>query len=132
MNWGLALKVGPYVVIAVLLGWIGWLKYDLAKVDGEIAKAVNEANEKSRVASDAAIVKVTAELSKAQATKETYVEKLVHAPATPADDACRKSERMRIGSAGVRAIVNGGKPEAERSVADAVRATVSGAGPGQR
>ncbi len=132
MSWLTILKVGPYVVILGLLGWVGWLKYDLAKVDGQIAKAVLEANEKSRVASDNAIIKVTAELSKTQATKETYVEKVIAAPATPADEACRKSDRMRIGSRGVRDIVHGDGPKPERSVADAVRSTVLGAGPGQR
>ena len=125
------LRVAPYVVIVALLGWIGWLKYDAAKVEGRIAQAKLDAQTKAKEVSDAVIKEVTANLARTQATKETYVEKVVATPATAYDDACRRSERQRVATRGVRDTVLGSAAPTQRGTTDAVRATVSGAGPGQ-
>lgn len=125
MTW---LKIAPYAVIVALLGWVGWLKYEMADFKLDLANATIKEQRESKEKSDRLIAQVADTLNTLSSKKDTYVEKIYTVPASPDDEACRKSERMRVGSRGVSDIVRGANGS-QRGANDAVRGAVSGAGP---
>lgn len=101
------LTIAPYVVIVALGGYIGWLKYDRADFERALMQEKLDQAKKDKESSDKIIAQVTEALNTSSQKKDTYVEKIHMVPASPNDEACRKSERMRVGSQGVRDIVSG-------------------------
>ncbi len=107
MTLALVWKLGPWAALAIAVGIIGWQQVYIEGEEGRRLAAVIEAKDKAKEVSDEILVKQAEAISKNQASKETYTEKIIHAPATPDDEACRRSQRMRLGNHGVRDQVRG-------------------------
>lgn len=102
----LALKVGPWVIILFLAGWIGWLKYDAAKRDLAEAKAVSEFQSRAATLAGDLIIEQAIAMGATEKVVVVNVEKIrnvkVPVDEQQACDICARGERARLGTIGVR------------------------------
>ena len=108
------LKVGPYVVIIALLGWIGWLKYDIANRDTAEAKAVIEFKNKAEALANELIIQQAIAMGTTEKTTVTYIDRIRNVRVPPDEEQactiCARGERSRLGTTGVRDILHGTTP----------------------
>lgn len=107
----LALKVGPWVIILFLVGWIGWLKYEAAKRDLAEAKAVSAFQSEANTLAGELIIEQAIAMGAAEKTVVVNVERIRNVK-VPVDEEqacsiCARGERARLGTRGVRDTVHG-------------------------
>lgn len=93
----------PYIAIAALLAIIGVQRHI---INGH-EKAILKAELAAERLSNELVIEQAKTLSALNDKVVRYVERIRHIPATPDDEACSRSERMRAGSRGVRDIIQG-------------------------
>lgn len=115
----MSFSTAPWIVIVGLLILCGIQQYRIHGYQTDML----EAELRAEKLSNELVIEQAKALSKLNETAVRYVERIRHIPATPDDEACRRSERMRAGSRGVRDIIQGppgGGPD------DAMRSSRSG------
>lgn len=115
MTWtAIAWKAGPYVVIAILLGYTGWLKYEIAQQDVKEAKAVIAYKDKAEKLANELIIEQAIAMGITNKTAGDAKERISRVVLPPNELACESvcaaSERQRIRTRSVRDIVQGNTP----------------------
>lgn len=114
MSLATALRWGPWIVIALLLGWIGWLKYEIASRDVQEAKAVIEFRKKAEDLANELIIQQAIAMGNTEKTTVTYIDRIRNVKVPPDEEQaciiCARGERARLGTSGVRDIVHGTTP----------------------
>lgn len=114
MSLATILKIGPYVVIALLVGYIGWLKYGISQRDLAEAKAVIEYKNKAEALANELIIQQAIAMGATDKTTTVYVDRIrnvkVTADEEQACNICARGERARLGTRGVWDIVHGTTP----------------------
>lgn len=102
--------VGYLLVIGLLVGYIGWLKYEIAGEEARQLKAIAAANEKARISSDRIIAEQQVKILSLADKTNTYTTEIKYVPITTQ---CAASPSMQRASIGVRDILSGSKPQAK-------------------
>ena len=107
MPWGLLLKAGPWLGLAVaaLVIWGLWGQLDAANSKLDAANAVIQQREKDAKANAIAVAQLAQKLNDTETKVITVVEKVYAAPVTRE---CAQSPAMRAATDGVRLILQGG------------------------
>lgn len=115
MTWtALAWKAGPYVVIVLLGGYIGWLKYGISQRDLAEAKAHAAYQSKANTLAGDLIIEQAIAMGKTVTTAADAKDKVRRVQLPPNELACEPicagSERQRLGTRGVRDVLHGLTP----------------------
>lgn len=106
MSLGFWLKIGPYVVIALLLGYIGWLKYEDTRRDLSEARAVIKYRDKAEALANELVIQEAIAMGATTRIAGDAKEKIRNVQLPPneltCEPICAASERQRLGTRGVR------------------------------
>lgn len=112
MTWvQIGWKVGPYVVILALLGYVGWLKYGISQRDLAEAKAVAAYQSRVNTLAGDLIIEQAIAMGVTAAKAGDAKERIRNVSLPPNELACEPicaaSERQRLGTRGVRSTIFG-------------------------
>lgn len=111
-NWRLLAIGAVALALGVQTVRLAWLQAEVAGERLAQAEAIREAREKAEALSNELVIQQAIAMSKTAEKETVYVDRVRRIPVAPGEDEAARSERMRAGTAGVRAVLCGDQPAA--------------------